>query len=474
MGARSAASHTNALAGEYATWKAGLRQAGVISVDSVDEFLAVLTGLQGFVPRPGGRGVALVGNGGGATVLATDLLAERGMTLAAIGETTKAAIAALQLPPGSTVGNPTDTPVNALDKGGSQALGSVVNTLLRDPAVHELILHLNLIPLVNYENRQSIADGISQALSMLDGQGKPIYVAVRSAPEDVLETLRVQLLESARNKQLPCFHSAHEAIDAMSRIYEWCRRPRPATAPTRAPVSPSAAKRARARIAHLPKGTRLVPQDVAFELLDIFGIPHPRSILARSREEAVRAAAECGYPVALKVDSPDIVHKTEADGVRVGLRSEKEVAGAFDAIGQASRAFMPDAEIRGVLVQAMEGEPLAEVICGLKTDPVFGPVVLLGMGGTLVEILKDASLRVLPLGQEDPGLMWRDLGGARLLTGYRGKPPADTDAIEDLLERVSVMGEMIPEIAEMDLNPVMVKEKGAGLNVVDCRMIVTG
>ncbi|WP_291300714.1 acetate--CoA ligase family protein [Desulfosporosinus sp. BICA1-9] len=474
LGAKSVASHTNSLAGQYDTWKAAVMQAGAIAVEGIDDFLAMLTALQGFVPRPSGKGLALVGNGGGATVLATDLLAERGLTLATLDGRTKAAIMEIEMPAGSSVGNPTDTPASALHKKGGEALGTVINRLLEDPAVGGAIVHFNLLPFINYDNPGTMAEGISATLLSVDGTQKPVYVGLRAVPDQAVESLRLEILDAAREAQLPCFHSAYEAVSTMAGVYKWSQRPLPVLGSKFSGVSSQSVDEARNIITRLQeKGVKYLSQESAFCLLDLFGIPHPELRMARSPEEAAHAAAEIGFPVVMKIDSPDIVHKTEAGGVRVGLKSAAEVVEAFEGICASARQYKPDAFINGILIQGMSSGSVQEMICGLKRDPVFGGVLVLGIGGVLVEVLKDASMRVLPLAKGEEGLMWRELAGSTLLTGYRGRPVADLAALEDLIERVAEMGQNLPEIAEMDLNPVMVMKDGSGVSVVDCRIIIS-
>ena len=216
------ASHTNVLAGEYAVWQTAVKQAGAVMVDDGDAFLATLTALQKHIALPKGPGVALVGNGGGATVLATDLLEEKGLTLASLSEQSKTAISEISMPAGATVGNPTDTPIGALNKGGGESLSQVMNCLVSDPAVHSMIVHFNLSAFINYDNRRDIAEGVATALMPLAGKEKPVYVALRATPDQTLETLRVQSLETIQQIELPCFHSATEAAKTLATVYHWC------------------------------------------------------------------------------------------------------------------------------------------------------------------------------------------------------------------------------------------------------------
>lgn len=471
QGAKSVASHTNSLAGEYETWKTAADQAGAILVEDIDSFLALLTALQPHVPLFEHRGIALVGNGGGASVLATDLLEERGLKLATLHEDTARSLSKIEMPPGATVGNPTDTPVNALNKSGGTVLADVCNCLLGDSDVGGMIFHLNLVPFINYTNYPGIVRGITEALELIRIDGKPVFVAIRSVPE--MEEIRKEILSVLRRLEIPCFHSPGEAVNTLASVYHWHQR-----ALARESVAPPLSGECRVAEAKgfiklfKDKGCRLLPLEAAFHLLGFFGIAHPNCKLAKDATEALDAAKAIGFPVALKIDSPGIIHKTDAGGVRIGLNTPSEVEKGFAEICQAAVKYSADAAINGILVQEMSSKPVQELICGLKTDPVFGKVVLVGMGGIFVELFKDFTMRVLPLDDSDPRRIWQELKSSPLLSGYRGNRAGDTDALEGLIQRLALLAESIPEIGELDLNPVMVLESGKGVTAVDCRVIL--
>lgn len=222
LGAQAVASHTHALAGEYTIWTAAMVQAGAIVVETVDELLATLTALQPHVPRLRGNGVALVGNGGGTTVLTTDSVEESGLTLAVLQADSRAAMDRIDMPPGATIGNPTDTPIGALNQSGGAALGQVMHCLLQDTAVHGLVVHFNLGAFINYDNRQDIADGVSAALRSIAASPKPVYVALRATPDPAIEAVRSRILATTRQVGLPYFQSAHEAVKTLGVVYRYC------------------------------------------------------------------------------------------------------------------------------------------------------------------------------------------------------------------------------------------------------------
>jgi acyl-CoA synthetase (NDP forming) len=205
------------------------------------------------------------------------------------------------------------------------------------------------------------------------------------------------------------------------------------------------------------------------ELLRSLGIPTTDMRLAASVEEAVTLSREIGYPCVLKVSSPDITHKSDAGGVKVGLANEQDVAQAYKAIMSACKEKFPEAAIEGVTVQNM-ARPGLEVIVGMATDPQFGPVIMFGLGGVWVEVLKDVSFKIAPLTKHDAKSAIREIRAARLLDGFRGSEPVDTAALEDILLRVSEFVSKTPEVKEMDLNPIFAYPEGA--MAVDARVIL--
>lgn len=217
-------------------------------------------------------------------------------------------------------------------------------------------------------------------------------------------------------------------------------------------------------------GRTLLNEVEAKRLLAEAGIPVTEAHLARTREEAERLAEAIGYPVVLKIVSDDIPHKSDVGGVQLNLRDREAVGAAYDRILQNVRTRRPDARIEGVSVQR-QAPPSIEVIVGLTTDPQFGPVVMFGLGGVLVEVLQDVAFRVVPLTARDAREMIREVKGFALLQGYRGAPPADLAALESLLLKVSELAQRHPEIAELDLNPVFAYPNGAV--AVDARVVLT-
>jgi len=221
----------------------------------------------------------------------------------------------------------------------------------------------------------------------------------------------------------------------------------------------------------LSEGRRKLLEHEAYTLLRAYNIPVPNADLARSPEEAVKIARNVGFPVVLKIVSPDIVHKSDVGGVKVGLKDETEVEKAFNEIMSNVSKRAPNAKVAGVLVQEMVPDAL-EVIVGATRDPTFGPIIMFGLGGIFVEVLKDVSFRIAPVTRYDAETMLKEIRAARILDGYRGEPPRDKEALVEIIVNLSKLMEDLNEVSDVDLNPIMAFEKGKGAKVADARVLL--
>ncbi len=221
----------------------------------------------------------------------------------------------------------------------------------------------------------------------------------------------------------------------------------------------------------LNEGRNKLLEHEAYDLVKIYGIPTPRYGLAVNVDEAVELAEKIGYPIVLKIVSPDVIHKSDVGGVILNLNSSKEVRESFNKILSNVRKALPKARVVGVLVQEMVPQDL-EVIVGATRDPIFGPVVMFGLGGIFVEVLKDVSFRVVPLTERDAEEMLKEIKGRQLLEGYRHLKPRDKKALVNIILGVAKLMEENEEVTELDLNPIMVFPKGMGAKVVDVRVII--
>ncbi|RLG81503.1 MAG: acetyl-CoA synthetase [Thermoprotei archaeon] len=219
------------------------------------------------------------------------------------------------------------------------------------------------------------------------------------------------------------------------------------------------------------EGRRKLLEHEAYEVLRVYDLPVPKAFLARSPEEAVRYSKTIGFPIVLKIVSPDIVHKSDVGGVKVNLNSEEEVLKAYNEIVEGVKLHAPKARVTGILVQEMVPQSL-EVIVGATRDPTFGPVLLFGLGGIFVEVLKDVSFRITPLTRYDAESMITEIRAAKVLEGYRGMPPRDKDVLVDIILKLSKLMEEHEDISDVDLNPIMVFEVGKGAKIADARVLI--
>ena len=450
-GARAASSHTGALAASDTAIDALLSQAGVLRAESVEELfdLAMAFGGQ---PLPRSRRVAVVTNSGGPGIIAADALEARGMTVAELDPVTVTRLKPL-FPEEASLRNPLDMIASATPPGYRSAL----DALLADPGV-DGVMSIFVPPLG--VRQEDVAEAIVAAKA--GHPDKPVLAVLmgrQGLPQGKAELHAVKI---------PAYifpESAARALSAMCRHREWTERPAPQ--PEALPVERARADRVVA-LARARGATRLDELE-ALELLAAYGIPTAGAVLARSADQAVRAATRFGFPVVMKIVAPAIIHKSDVGGVQVGIGSVDEAYAAWDRIMAGARAAHPDATITGVLVQAMV-QGGRELIVGMSRDPSVGALLMFGLGGTLVEVLGDVVFRLAPIHRLEARDMLAGIRGVRLLGAVRGAPPADLAALEDILLRVSQLATDFPEIREIDLNPVLAFADGA--RAVDARVML--
>jgi acetyl coenzyme A synthetase (ADP forming)-like protein len=434
-GARAASSHTAALAGSEAAVDALFHEAGVLRVDTLGELLDV-TGLLAAQPLPRGRNVAVLTNAGGLGILCADACEGAGLTLPPLADATAEALRRV-LPGEASLSNPVDMLGSAVGSTYEQALPH----LLRDPGVDAVIV-LFVPPVV--AGADEIAEAVARALEASAANDKPVLVSIISS-EGTPESLR-----SAPVASFAYPESAARALGRAAARAEWLRKPQ-GLVPELTGIDAS-----RASELVRSAGDRWLTPDETRALLDAYGVPVVPEVTAATVDEAVAAAAELGYPVVLKTAVAG-AHKTEVGGVALDLRDEAAVHEAGTRIGP---PFLVQPLIRGGV----------ELLVGAVEDPVFGPLVALGPGGTMAELIGAAAFRLAPLTDADATELIRGGKVARLLGGFRGAQPADTSAVTDLLLRVGCLVDDLPEIAELDLNPVIAGPDGCV--AVDARIHV--
>lgn len=454
-GSRAASSHTAALTASDTAVEALFHQAGIIRAYTLEEMFDISALLVG-QKLPEGPNVAIVTNAGGPGILAVDALSAEGLEAPSPSEATKAALRKL-LPAAASVNNPIDMIASA----DAQAYRQVVETMLRDPDYHAVLVIF--IP-VGLAETDKIAAAIREAViaARRDGIDKPVLANFLGG-----QGLRPEFAIDGEN--IPLYSFPESAARALGRVWEyaaWRREPL-GVIPELSNIDLEAARRL-VRAKREAGGGWLLPDEIE-ALLRAFGLPVAPAKLARTPEEAVSAAERFGYPVVVKLASKTLVHKSEWGGVKVDLRDAKAVRAACEAIRARLEAAGELAALDGYLVQPMISGGV-ELMVGMSGDPLFGPLIGFGLGGIHVEVLRDVVFRITPLTDKDADEMIRSIRGYKLLTGYRGAPEADIPAIRELLLRVSELVEMLPEIAELDLNPLKALPPGEGCVILDARV----
>ncbi len=448
-GARATSSHTGALvAASEVTVDALFRQAGVIRTDTLEELFDVAM-LLAHQPAPRGRRVGIISNAGGPAILAADACEAEGLEIPLLGAETQRRLREV-LPPEASVSNPVDMVASAT----AAHYREVLRIVAADPAVDALIV-IFIPPLVT--RAEDVAAAIVEGTRELRA-AKPVLTVFMSA-RGIPQILR------APDVHIPSYAFPEDAAIALARVTrygEWRARPR------RPPPQLDVRRDEAAAVvaAALRRGAGwLLPQEVQ-ALLSCYGLPLVRQETVRTPEEAGEAAARIGGEVALKAVGSEIVHKTELGAVRLNLPpGEVPTAAAQMAASLAARGVRPE----GFLVQEMVPAGV-EMIVGVVHDPQFGPVIACGAGGVLVELLRDVSVRLTPLNAEDAAEMVQSLKTFPLLAGFRGQPAHDAAALQEALLRVSALVEDLPQIVELDCNPIMVLQRGAA--VIDARVRV--
>jgi acetyltransferase len=449
-GARAAVSHTGALAGQDRVYADVFRQKGILRPRD-EEGLLDLVSAFALAPLPAGPGLGLVTHSGGAGVLMADRAEELGLAVPELHAETQAALRQV-VPAFGAVRNPVD--ITAQFIAEPALLRAALETVLADPGIDAAIFYLGLM--------ERHADQVVANLRAVREQtAKPLLVAWVAAPEAAQVALRAS--------GICVLPTATRAVDAVHGLAQFAAARRRRLARAADPASPPTAAGAieRARRTAEATGSTILGTPQAFELLAAYGVRVPRARLVTSPDEAAAAVEALGGPAALKIESPAIAHKTEADAIRLGVRDAAGARRAFEEIVTSARRHAPAAPIHGVLVQEMVPGGV-EVALGFHRDAQFGPVVMVGLGGVLVEVLQDVAFGAAPLTRDEAEEMVRGLRGVRALAAFRGRPPADQDALVDALlavSRLAADGE--DTLAELDVNPLLVLPRGRGAIAVD-------
>ncbi len=465
-GRRSAGSHTGALAGMSFVAKTAFQRAGILVIENSDELFPVAETLSS-LPIIREKKVAILADGGGHATIAADILSDFGLEIPQLSAKTQDRLREI-LPAAATVANPVDV------AGGTDADPTVfadcADMILKDPEIDGLLI-VGLFGGYGIRFAPSLSlmeeDAAHRMGKMVKKRKKPIIV------HSLYNSEKPHSLHLLRYYGIPVYDSLDVACKCMSALSErgtYLQKYHAKANFTfhwRSKAEPEGdAIICNARV----EGRNVLLEHEAKKLLHLHGAPAFRDRLVHTADEAVERAARLSGKIVMKIVSPDILHKSDAKGVRLNLRSEKEIREAFDSIMTEAKKYKPDADIRGVLVLPMAKKGI-EIIIGTRIDEQFGPIIMYGLGGIMVEILKDFSTRVLPISPTYAKSMLNEIRSAPILEGYRGHGPYDTKAVKAALLMCSEVIESYPEIEEMDLNPVIVHEHG--ITIADARIILT-
>ncbi len=454
QGARAARSHTGSLAGSDAAYDAILAQCGIHRVETIYQLFDYATGFE-LQPLLRGPRIAVVTNSGGPGIIATDALVKSGLQIAEFGEQTRDRLRDF-LPPHASAQNPCDLTGDADEDDFQRTLQAV----LEDENVDGAIVILTpvgpgadskiaeaTVPVAGASDKTTFfcflgVSDFTSGVEVLRRESLPHYPFPENAVRALAHMPRYrELIEITEGKEVPTFEVDDDRV-------------------------------ARVISSHLEaSGGRLLSQYEAHEIFEAYGLPVLQNRLARDAGEASRLYDEIGAPVAMKVMSGDVVHKSDVGGVILDVDSPAKAAEAFERITQQVHGHLPEARIDGVLLEAMAGDGV-EVIIGGSRDEKFGPLIMFGLGGRMVEVWKDVTFRLAPMWRASATRMIRQIRGYRLLEGVRGAPPSDVDAARDCVLRMAQLMHRHPEIQEFDINPLILYPRGSGAAVADGRMAI--
>ncbi|MGC2564020.1 MAG: acetate--CoA ligase family protein [Nitrososphaeraceae archaeon] len=449
-GAKAAMSHTGALMGSDEIYDSLFTQSGVIRVDTMQDLFDLSTAFSKQPVPPANGGVVIVSNAGGPAIISTDACSKYGLKMADISSSMEAI--AKVIPSHGSARNPVDI-VGDADFNRFEKV---------------------LIEVLSNQNVGSVVTMCTPSATLdYNELARTIVKTSKDTGKTMLAAL-MGLAEGTENKKIlseggiPHFMYAEPAIKTLNAMYgyrNWVVSPRGVSRQFK--VDKEKVKSILDKIKQ--EGRKNVLEEEGYGVLTSYGFSTPKSILGTTEEECAKAANQIGYPVVMKIASPDIIHKSDAGGVKVGIKSEKELRLAFKEIMNSAKAYKAEARIKGVLVQELITSA-KEIILGAKQDQLFGPLVMVGLGGIYVEVLKDVVFRLAPIDEQEADKMVDSIKAIKLLKGIRGEAPSDLAAVVDSLQRLSQLITDFPEIEEFDINPLLVLESGKGVRVADVRI----
>ena len=455
-GARAVSSHTGTLAGSAKAYEAAFKQAGIIRANTIRDLFNYAKAFS-YQPLPKGKKVAIITNAGGPGIMATDECEKSDILLASLKKETIDGLKEF-LPEAANFYNPIDILGDALADRYKKTLEAVI----KDNNVNAIVVLLT---------PQAMTQPLKTAraiVEVMENSGKSITVLTSFMGGSEVEKAVKFLAE----KNIPNFDIPEEAIDTLKVMMEhtdWKSR-------RSFPIEDFNVDKGEVKKIFYQcqsEGRLELGGMEAREILEAYDIRMPKAELACDIDEAKEIAGRIGYPLVLKIVSPNILHKTDVGGVKIGIDNEKELEENYNQILFSVSKYMPDANIRGILVQEFIKDK-KETIIGMSEDPQFGPMIMFGLGGIYVEALKDVSFRIAPLSRQVAREMVEEIRTIKLLKGIRGEDPSDIDSIIEIILRVSQLVTDFPEIIEMDINPLFVKKQGEGSIAGDVRIRIGG
>ncbi len=464
-GSKSAGSHTGALAGISEVSQSAFRRAGIIEVDHPGEMFPVAETLS-LLPMLKDNTIAILADGGGHATIAADYLTNLGIRLPELEDKTREKLAAI-LPHNASLANPIDVAGGA-DRNPA-IFADCAEILLEDINIHGLMI-VGLFGGYGIRFAEKLSfieeDAAHRLGKLMESTSKPILL------HSLYDHAKPHSLELLRYYHIPVYDSleiACKCVEALS-VYSSYRRDYDKEGNFKINWGEEVVPEVQDIIDNaLAEGRKVLLEHEAKEIFRLQGVPVSQEYLATSEDEAVEFAEKLGYNAALKIVSPDIIHKTDAGGVMLGLKDEKAVREAFKAIMESCTECHPGADIRGCLISQMAGKGI-ETVIGMKTDDQFGPSIMFGLGGIMVSVMKDVSFQVVPVSEYWTKYMINEIKSSVIFDGFRGRPPSDKKAIGRLIQKVSEVAQAYPLINEIDLNPVLVHSED--LTIIDARIIL--
>jgi len=451
-GIAAAQSHTGAMTGSDEVCDAAFKQLGIIRAQNIEEMFNHAIALT-YQPIPKSNRIAIVTNAGGPGVMATDASIESDLELAKFSPDTKK-ILKKSLP---RMAN-TQNPVDLIGDARADRYDAALTSISRDDNVDGALCILTPQSMTDIEAIAHLVCRVEKEIT------KPLLCSFMGGT-DVLNGIEMLQKRHIPHYTLP--ESACQSFAAAVRYKRWLSRPQSKVRNFK--VNRSRAKEIIEK--YLDRGQSYLSEPDALEILNSYGFPILNYKIAKTAKQAASFSEEIGFPVALKISSSSVLHKSDIGGVRINLKNKKEVTQGFKQIIDTVQAQKRDAQILGVIVEQM-APPGKEVIMGIKRDPSFGPVVMFGSGGVYVELIRDIAFRVAPITELDVQEMMKETRSYVLLSGIRGDRPADIGSVEECLERLSQLAMDFPQINELDINPLIVHEKGKGAHIIDARIML--